>query len=138
MQRLVARFYLVEELGHAEIARAVSPVGVATGETCANRVIFKQLLQAEAIDVVLEGDEVDDDLVDARGRHQAVEERRALRRLDRHVLARQREVGRLRRGLRLLRPVALRRVRHPDARDDGARADPRARARGRGGAQKGM
>ena len=61
---------------------------------------------------------------------------RALRRLDRHVLARQREVGRLRRGLRLLRPVALRRGRHADARDDGARADPRARAgrRGRRGA----
>ena len=36
------------------------------------------------------------------------------------MLARQREVGRLRRGLRLLRPVALRRGGHPDARDDGA------------------
>ena len=59
--------------------------------------------------------------------------RRALRRLDRHVLARQREVGRLRRGLRLLRAVALRRGGDADARDDGARADPRARARGRGG-----
>ena len=58
--------------------------------------------------------------------------RRALRRLDRHVLARQREVGRLRRGLRLLRAVALRRGRDADARDDGARADPRARARRRG------
>jgi exodeoxyribonuclease-3 len=53
----------------------------------------------------------------------------ALRRLDRHVLARQREVRRVRRGLRLLRPVALRRGRHADARDDGARPDPRARAR---------
>ena len=40
---------------------------------------------------------------------------------------------RLRRGLRLLRAVALRRGRDADARDDGARADPRARARGRGG-----
>ena len=59
--------------------------------------------------------------------------RRALRRLDRHVLAGQREVRRLRRGLRLLRPVALRRRRHADARDDGARADARARARRRGG-----
>jgi L-fuconate dehydratase len=36
-------------LGHAAIARAVKPVGVATGEHCANRVIFKQLLQAGAI-----------------------------------------------------------------------------------------
>ncbi len=36
-------------LGHANIARAVSPVGVATGEHCQNRVVFKQLLQAEAI-----------------------------------------------------------------------------------------
>ena len=57
----------------------------------------------------------------------------ALRRQHGHVLARQREVGRLRRGLRLLRAVALRRGRDADARDDGARADPRARARGRGG-----
>ena len=37
-------------LGHAAIRRAVRPVGVATGEHAANRVIFKQLLQAEAID----------------------------------------------------------------------------------------
>ena len=59
--------------------------------------------------------------------------RRALRRLDRHVLAGQRQVRRLRRGLRLLRAVALRRGGDADARDDGARADPRARARGRGG-----
>jgi L-fuconate dehydratase len=36
-------------LGHATIAAAVAPVGVATGEHCANRVIFKQLLQARAI-----------------------------------------------------------------------------------------
>src|SRR3954449_8438615 len=36
-------------LGHATIARAVSPIGVATGEHCANRVLFKQLLQAKAI-----------------------------------------------------------------------------------------
>ena len=57
---------------------------------------------------------------------------RALRRLDRHVLARQRQVRRLRRGLRLLRPVALRRGRHADARDDGARPDPRARQGRRG------
>ena len=31
------------------IARAVAPIGVATGEQCQNRVIFKQLLQAGAI-----------------------------------------------------------------------------------------
>jgi L-fuconate dehydratase len=36
-------------LGHAAIARAVAPVRVATGEQCQNRVIFKQLLQADAI-----------------------------------------------------------------------------------------
>ena len=37
-------------LGHAAIAKAVRPIGVATGEHCANRVMFKQLLQARAID----------------------------------------------------------------------------------------
>ena len=36
-------------LGHARIARAIEPVGVATGEHCQNRVMFKQLLQAGAI-----------------------------------------------------------------------------------------
>jgi L-fuconate dehydratase len=36
-------------LGHAAIAQAVAPIGVATGEHCQNRVIFKQLLQAKAI-----------------------------------------------------------------------------------------
>jgi L-fuconate dehydratase len=36
-------------LGHAAIARAVAPIGVATGEHGQNRVLFKQLLQAEAI-----------------------------------------------------------------------------------------
>jgi L-fuconate dehydratase len=36
-------------LGHATIARAIAPIGVATGEQCANRVVFKQLLQAGAI-----------------------------------------------------------------------------------------
>jgi len=38
-------------LGHAAIARALEPlgIGVATGEHCQNRVIFKQLLQARAI-----------------------------------------------------------------------------------------
>jgi L-fuconate dehydratase len=38
-------------LGHATIARAIAPVRVATGEHCANRVLFKQLLQAGAIGV---------------------------------------------------------------------------------------
>ena len=37
-------------LGHARIAEAIRPIGVATGENCANRVLFKQLLQAKAID----------------------------------------------------------------------------------------
>jgi len=37
-------------LGHADIRKAVAPIGVATGEHCHNRVMFKQLLQAEAID----------------------------------------------------------------------------------------
>jgi len=35
--------------GHAAIARAITPIGVATGEQCQNRVIFKQLFQADAI-----------------------------------------------------------------------------------------
>ena len=36
-------------LGHAKIAKALAPIGVATGEACQNRVIFKQLMQAKAI-----------------------------------------------------------------------------------------
>ncbi len=36
-------------LGHAQIARAVAPIGVATGEHGMNRVLFKQLMQADAI-----------------------------------------------------------------------------------------
>jgi L-fuconate dehydratase len=38
-------------LGHAAIARAVNPlgIGVATGEHCQNRIIFKQLMQAHAM-----------------------------------------------------------------------------------------
>ena len=36
-------------LGHATIARALAPIKVATGEHCQNRVVFKQLLQAQAI-----------------------------------------------------------------------------------------
>lgn len=39
-------------LGHAEIARGVAPIRVATGEHAQNRMIFKQLLQAEAIEVM--------------------------------------------------------------------------------------
>ena len=37
-------------LGHATIRQGVRPIGVATGEHAQNRIIFKQLLQAEAID----------------------------------------------------------------------------------------
>ena len=39
-------------LGHAAIARAVAPIPVATGEHGANRVMFKQFLQAEALSVL--------------------------------------------------------------------------------------
>jgi len=43
-------------LGHRAIRRALAeldpPIGVATGEMCQNRVLFKQFLQAEAIDFV--------------------------------------------------------------------------------------
>jgi L-fuconate dehydratase len=39
-------------LGHRAIRDAVHPIRVATGEHVQNRVIFKQLLQAEAIDIV--------------------------------------------------------------------------------------
>jgi L-fuconate dehydratase len=38
-------------LGHARIRREAAPVRIATGEHCQNAVIFKQLLQAGAIDV---------------------------------------------------------------------------------------
>jgi L-fuconate dehydratase len=37
-------------LGHARIRNEIAPIGVATGEHCQNRVMFKQLLQAKAID----------------------------------------------------------------------------------------
>ncbi len=37
-------------LGHAAIRQAIAPIKVATGEHAQNRVIFKQLLQAKAID----------------------------------------------------------------------------------------
>lgn len=39
-------------LGHAAVRAALSPIKVATGEHIANRVVFKQLLQAGAVDVV--------------------------------------------------------------------------------------
>jgi len=38
-------------LGHARIRREAAPVPIATGEHCQNRVMFKQLMQAQAIDV---------------------------------------------------------------------------------------
>jgi len=38
-------------LGHARIRREAAPVRIATGEHCQNKVMFKQLLQAGAIDV---------------------------------------------------------------------------------------
>jgi L-fuconate dehydratase len=56
--KMLAEFepYWIEEptspddvLGHATIARAIAPLKVATGEHCQNRVVFKQLFQAEAI-----------------------------------------------------------------------------------------
>jgi L-fuconate dehydratase len=37
-------------LGHRRIRESVKPIGVATGEHVQNRVMFKQLMQAEAID----------------------------------------------------------------------------------------
>lgn len=59
--RALAEFdpYWVEEptspddvLGHAAIREAVAPVKIATGEHVQNRIVFKQLLQAGAIDVL--------------------------------------------------------------------------------------
>ena len=41
-----------EVLGLAAIARGVAPVAVATGEHVANRIVFKQLLQADALSVL--------------------------------------------------------------------------------------
>jgi L-fuconate dehydratase len=38
-------------LGHATIRQAISPIRVATGEHCQNRILFKQFFQARAIDV---------------------------------------------------------------------------------------
>ncbi|WP_055711207.1 L-fuconate dehydratase [Streptomyces torulosus] len=59
--RALAEFdpYWIEEptspddiLGHAAVREGVAPVKVATGEHVQNRIIFKQLLQAGAIDVL--------------------------------------------------------------------------------------
>ncbi|MFH8798627.1 L-fuconate dehydratase [Streptomyces sp. NPDC017936] len=59
--RALAEFdpYWIEEptspddiLGHAAVREAVAPVKVATGEHVQNRVVFKQLLQAGALDVL--------------------------------------------------------------------------------------
>ena len=36
-------------MGHAAIARAIAPIGVASGEHCQNRVMFKQFLAAGAL-----------------------------------------------------------------------------------------
>lgn len=60
MQRLAfARPWFIEEptspddvLGHAKIRRALPGIGVATGEMCQNRILFKQFMEAGAIDVV--------------------------------------------------------------------------------------
>ncbi|WP_251978654.1 L-fuconate dehydratase [Salinicola avicenniae] len=58
--RRLAEFnpYWIEEptspddiLGHAEIRHRLGPIRVATGEHCHNRIMFKQLFQAEALDV---------------------------------------------------------------------------------------
>lgn len=39
-------------LGHAAIRKSVAPIKVATGEHTHNQVMFKQLLQADAVDVI--------------------------------------------------------------------------------------
>ena len=44
--------YPDDVLAHAAIREAVAPVRIATGEQGANRILFKQLLQAGAIDVL--------------------------------------------------------------------------------------
>lgn len=58
--KLLAKFnpWWIEEptspddiLGHLAIKKAVSPIKVATGEHCQNRVMFKQFLQSGAIDI---------------------------------------------------------------------------------------
>ncbi|HEY4345499.1 MAG TPA: L-fuconate dehydratase [Parvibaculum sp.] len=39
-------------LGHKQIRDAISPISIATGEMCQNRVMFKQFMQVDAIDIV--------------------------------------------------------------------------------------
>jgi L-fuconate dehydratase len=39
-------------LGHAKIKKAIGNIKVATGEMCQNRILFKQFMAADAIDVV--------------------------------------------------------------------------------------
>jgi L-fuconate dehydratase len=39
-------------LGHAAIARGIAPTRVATGEHVQNRIVFKQMLQAQALEVM--------------------------------------------------------------------------------------
>jgi L-fuconate dehydratase len=39
-------------LGHAAISRAIAPIRVASGEHAANRVMFKQFLQADALQIL--------------------------------------------------------------------------------------
>jgi len=41
-----------EILGHATIRRKVAPIRIATGEHVQNRIVFKQMLQAGAVDVI--------------------------------------------------------------------------------------
>jgi L-fuconate dehydratase len=59
--RALARFnpYFIEEPtspddieGHRKIREAVAPVKVATGEMCQNRILFKQFITRQAIDIV--------------------------------------------------------------------------------------
>lgn len=38
-------------LGHAAIAKAIRPIKVATGEHCQNRIMFKQFIEAKALDI---------------------------------------------------------------------------------------
>lgn len=54
-----AKPYFIEEptspddiAGHKRIREAISPVKVATGEMCQNRIVFKQMIAGGAIDVV--------------------------------------------------------------------------------------
>jgi len=54
-----ARPFFVEEptspddvFGHKTIRDSIAPIKVATGEMCQNRIIFKQFIQQEAIDIV--------------------------------------------------------------------------------------